>query len=128
MKTRFEEGVYFSICMGQNPTLHILYSCPFCWKVRGLIEYLKMDVEMVPVNGLKIKKSVSFAGDWGKVPVFTDESGGVHVDSTPILKFIDAKYNEGKLAAISDESRNEEWLNWADTKAVSYTHLTLPTN
>ena len=37
------------------------------------------------------------------------------------MKFIDANYNDGKLAAISDESRNEEWLNWADTKVSKAT-------
>ena len=121
MKTRFEEGVYFSKFMGQKPALHILYSCPFCWKVRGLIEYLKMDVDLIPVNGLKIKKSVAFAGDWGKVPVFTDEKGDFHVDSTPLLKLIDDRYNDGKLASISDPKRNEEWLNWADTKVSKAT-------
>ena len=67
-------------------TLHMLHTCPFCWKVRGIIEYLKLDVDYVSVNGLKIKKSVSFAGDWGKVPVFTDENGQHHTDSTPIMK------------------------------------------
>ena len=107
--------------MGQKPTLHLLYSCPFCWKVRGLIEYLKMDVELIPVNGLKIKKSVSFAGDWGKVPVFTDENGEHHVDSTPLLKFIDANYNEGKLSAISSTERNDKWMEWADTKVSKAT-------
>ena len=75
--------------MGQVPTLHLLYSCPFCWKVRGLIEYLKLDVNLVGVNGMKIKKEVKFAGDWGKVPVFTDENGTHHVDSTPLLKHIE---------------------------------------
>ena len=74
-------------------TLHMLHTCPFCWKVRGLIEYLKLDVDYVSVNGLKIKKAVSFAGDWGKVPVFTDESGQYHTDSTPIMKFIDENCN-----------------------------------
>lgn len=107
--------------MGQKPTLHLLYSCPFCWKVRGLIEYLKMDVELVPVNGLKIKKAVSFAGDWGKVPVFTDENGTHHVDSTPLLKLIDANYNEGKLSAISSAERNDKWMEWADTKVSKAT-------
>tara|TARA_B100000609_G_scaffold198204_1_gene197190 strand:- start:575 stop:1312 length:738 start_codon:yes stop_codon:yes gene_type:complete len=121
MKTRFEEGVYFSKTMGQKPTLHLLYSCPFCWKVRGLIEYLKMDVELVPVNGLKIKKSVSFAGDWGKVPVFTDENGAFHVDSTPIMKLLDEKYNDGKLASTSNPEKNDEWLKWADTKVSKAT-------
>ena len=53
----------------------MLYTCPFCWKVRGLIEYIDLDVEYISVNGMKIKKEVDFAGDWGKVPVFTDENG-----------------------------------------------------
>ncbi len=102
--------------MGQTPTLHMLYTCPFCWKVRGLIEHLESDVDFVAVNGMRIKKDVSFAGDWGKVPIFTDEAGGHHVDSTPLLKHIDATYNSGKLAALGDAERQAEWLEWSDTK------------
>ena len=102
--------------MGQTPTLHMLYTCPFCWKVRGLIEHLKLDVDYVSVNGMKIKKEVGFAGDWGKVPVFTDEKGGHHVDSTPLLKHIDLTYNDGKLAAIGDSERQQKWLQWSDAK------------
>ena len=102
--------------MGQTPTLHMLYTCPFCWKVRGLIEHLELDVDFVAVNGMRIKKDVSFAGDWGKVPRFTDEAGGYHVDSTPLLKHIDATYNSGKLAALGDAERQAEWLEWSDTK------------
>ena len=94
----------------------MLYTCPFCWKVRGLIEHLKLDVDYIAVNGMRIKKDVSFAGDWGKVPVFTDENGGYHVDSTPLLKHIDATYNSGKLAALGDAERQAEWLEWSDTK------------
>lgn len=102
--------------MGQTPTMHILYTCPFCWKVRGLVEYLNLDVNFISVNGMKIKKEVSFAGDWGKVPVFTDEKGEYHVDSTPLLIHLDAVYNEGKLSNIGDKERQDEWLTWADTK------------
>lgn len=102
--------------MGQTPTLHMLYTCPFCWKVRGLIEHLKLDVDYIAVNGMRIKKDVSFAGDWGKVPLFTDENGEYHVDSTPLLKHIDATYNSGKLAALGNAERQAEWLEWSDTK------------
>ena len=102
--------------MSQTPTLHMLYTCPFCWKVRGLIEHLELDINYVAVNGMRIKKDVSFAGDWGKVPIFTDETGGYHVDSTPLLKHIDATYNSGKLAALGDAERQAQWLDWADTK------------
>jgi len=102
--------------MGQTPTLHMLYTCPFCWKVRGLIEYIGLDVEYISVNGMKIKKEVGFAGDWGKVPVFTDENGEYHTDSTPLLKQIDATYNGGKLASLGDAERQQQWLDWADSK------------
>ncbi|MBL6743127.1 MAG: glutathione S-transferase N-terminal domain-containing protein [Candidatus Poseidonia sp.] len=102
--------------MSQKATLHMLYTCPFCWKVRGLIEHLDMDVEFVGVNGMKIKKSVAFAGDWGKVPVFTDEQGQHVVNSTPILRHIDTTYNDGKMAAQGDKERQDAWLEWTDAK------------
>ena len=101
--------------MGQTPTLHLLYSCPFCWKVRSLHEHLDVDVDYVAVNGMKIKKAVSFAGDWRKVPVFTDTEGEHHVDSTPIMRVIDEKYNGGKMANQGDPERQSEWMAWVDT-------------
>ena len=104
-----------AMTMGERPTLHMLYSCPFCWKVRGLIEHLDLDVDYVPVNGMKIRKEVAFAGDWGKVPVFTDEHGQHIVDSTPLLRHIDATYNEGKLADRGDAARQDQWMTWVDT-------------
>ena len=75
-----------------------------------------MEVDYVPVNGMKIKKSVAFADDWGKVPVFTDEEGKHFVDSTPLLKHIDATYNNGKMAAMGDAERQQQWLEWVDTR------------
>ena len=99
-----------------RPKLHVLFTCPFCWKVRGLVEYLDLDVDYVSVNGMRIKKEVAFAGDWGKVPVFTDEQGGHFVDSTPLLKHIDATYNGSKMAKMGDSQRQARWLDWADTK------------
>ena len=104
------------MAMSQKATLHMLYTCPFCWKVRGLIEHLDMDVDFVGVNGMKIKKSVAFAGDWGKVPVFTDEQGQHVVNSTPILRHIDTTYNNGKMAAQGDKERQDTWLEWTDAK------------
>ena len=99
-----------------RPKLHVLYTCPFCWKVRGLVEHLGLDVDYVSVNGMRIKKDVAFAGDWGKVPVFTDESGEHFVDSTPLLKHIDSVYNDSKMANMGDSERQAKWLEWADTK------------
>lgn len=102
--------------MAQTPQLHMLYSCPFCWKVRGLLEHLDMKVDYVGVNGMKIRKDVAFAGDWGKVPVFTDEHGQHHVDSTPLLRLIDQQYNNGSMASIGDKTRQDQWMEWVDAK------------
>ncbi len=119
--TRLEEGAAIGHSMGQTPTLHMLYTCPFCWKVRSLTEHLGMDVEYIGVNGMKIKKEVAFAGDWGKVPVFTGEDGNYVVDSTPLMIHLDATYNGGKMAAMGDAERQKKWLDWADANVSKAT-------
>lgn len=81
-----------------------------------MTDYLKIDVNQVQVNAMKTKKELAFAGDWGKVPVWTSGAGEVVVDSTPILKFIDKEHFDGKISARGDEEKNEQWLEWADTK------------
>ena len=68
--------------MSQSPSLHMLQTCPFCWKVRGMTDYLKIDVNQVQVNAMKTK-GVGICRRLGKVPVWTSSSGEVVVDSTP---------------------------------------------
>jgi microsomal prostaglandin-E synthase 2 len=94
--------------------LHLLQTCPFCWKVRTMIDHLGLDVEMVQINPLRTKKDLAFAGDWGKVPVWTEEDGSVVVDSTPIMLHLDRTRNEGRLHDPSDQ-RQQEWLEWVDS-------------
>ena len=98
------------------PKMHMLHTCPFCWKVRSLAEHLNIDYQKVQVNAMKTKKELKFAGDWGKVPVWTEADGEIVVDSTPIMKHIDSTYNDGKLWASKNEARRDEWIEWADTK------------
>lgn len=94
--------------------LHMLYTCPFCWKVRGLLEHLDIPHERVQVNPMKQKKTLPSSPEWTKVPVWVDSNSGVHVDSTPIMKQIDAAHNDGKLWATDDEGRRDEWMEWVD--------------
>ena len=75
-----------------RPKMHMLHTCPFCWKVRSISEHLGVDFEKVQVNAMRTKKELKFAGDWGKVPVWTESDGEVIVDSTPIMKHIDSTY------------------------------------
>ena len=95
-------------------TLHVLQTCPFSWKVRGLVEHLGLDVAEVQVNAMRTKKELSFTNGWNKVPVFTDENGEVVVDSTPIMVYIDDKYNNSVLTQSSGEERYDSMLAHVD--------------
>ena len=99
-----------------KPKMHMLHTCPFCWKVRSIAEHLDVDFQKVQVNAMRTKKELRFAGDWGKVPVWTGADGKVVVDSTPIMKHIDSTYNDGKLWDCDNEARRDEWIEWVDTK------------
>lgn len=94
----------------------MLHTCPFCWKVRSIAEHLGIDYQKVQVNAMRTKKELKFAGDWGKVPVWTEADGGVIVDSTPIMIHIDGTYNGGALWSSDDEERRDQWIEWVDTK------------
>ena len=94
----------------------MLHTCPFCWKVRSIAEHLGVDYQKVQVNAMRTKKELKFAGDWGKVPVWTEADGGVIVDSTPIMIHIDGTYNGGALWSSDDEERRDQWIEWVDTK------------
>ncbi len=99
-----------------KPTVHLLYTCPFSWKIRGLIDYIGLDVDYIGINGLRAKKELAFVEDWNKVPVLTDSDGSIHYDSTPMMFYLDEKYNSSKLATMGDLARRDEWLQWVDTK------------
>ena len=94
----------------------MLHTCPFCWKVRSIAEHLGVDYQKVQVNAMRTKKELKFAGDWGKVPVWTEADGEIVVDSTPIMIHIDGAYNDGALWSSNDEARRDEWIEWVDTK------------
>lgn len=78
------------------------------------MQHIGLDYEEVQVNPLKIKKQLAFSDGWNKVPVWRDTDGTVLVDSTPMMKELDAKYNSGKLMESSDDARRDEWLEWVD--------------
>ena len=91
----------------------MLYTCPFCWKVRGLLEHLGIDHERIQVNPMKSKKLPS-APEWKKVPIWIDAENKIHIDSTPIMKHIDSVHNEGKLWSSDNKERRDKWMEWVD--------------
>ena len=107
--------------MTEVPILHMLHTCPFCWKIRGLVEYLDIEYQKVQVNAMKTKKELEFTGGWGKVPVWTEVNGEIIVDSTPIMIHIDKKYNGSSLWNSEDEERRDKWIDWVDSKLSNAT-------
>ena len=100
--------------MANAGQLHMLYTCPFCWKVRSLLEYLDIPHDRIQVNPMRIKKTLPSAPEWKKVPVWVDSQQEVFVDSTPIMKHIDSVHNDGKLWSSNDEERRDKWMEWVD--------------
>ena len=107
--------------MTEVPILHMLHTCPFCWKIRGLVEHLDIEYQKVQVNAMKTKKELEFTGGWGKVPVWTEVNGEIIVDSTPIMIHIDKKYNGSSLWNSEDEERRDKWIDWVDSKLSNAT-------
>ena len=64
---------------------------------------------------MKTKKELKFTNGWEKVPVWTEVGGEIVVDSTPIMKHIDAAYNGGELWNSKNTTRRDEWIGWVDT-------------
>jgi len=63
---------------------------------------------------MKAKKTLPSEPEWKKVPVWVDSEDKVFVDSTPIMKHIDAVHNDGKLWKSDNEARRDEWMEWVD--------------
>tara|TARA_B110001452_G_scaffold260394_1_gene257846 strand:+ start:2033 stop:2665 length:633 start_codon:yes stop_codon:yes gene_type:complete len=79
-----------------------------------MLEHLDIEYERIQVNPMKAKKTLPSAPEWKKVPVWVDSGNTIHVDSTPIMKQIDAVHNGGKLWATDDEARRDQWIEWVD--------------
>lgn len=108
-----------------KPVLYMLASCPYCWKIRSLVEHLGIEHERRLINPMKTKKELAFTDGWGKVPVWVEDDGQVVVDSSPIMLHIDQTYNEGRLFTVAeaDEGRRDEWFAWVDDE---FSKVTVP--
>ena len=100
--------------MANAGKLHMLYTCPFCWKVRGLLEHLDLPHEQIQVNPMKARTTLPSAPDWKNVPVWVNSKDEFHIDSTPIMILIDSEHNGGKLWASDNEERRDKWMEWVD--------------
>lgn len=101
------------------PKLYQYAVCPFCCKVKALLSYKQIPYETVEVHPLN-KKEIKFSKDYKKVPIWVDTDGKQVNDSTPIMRYLDENYGEGRVFATEAKAKETEdaWLTWADETLV----------
>ncbi len=94
-------------------TLYQFKSCPFCSKVRALLNFSKTPYEVVEVSprGMKELEGIT---DHKKVPVLKDDDK-VIVESAKIIEYINQHY--AKLPLTKDDTK---WTDWVDNTLVHY--------
>jgi microsomal prostaglandin-E synthase 2 len=92
--------------------LYQFSACPFCWKVRVLLDYKGIPYETVEVHPYT-KKELEFT-DYKKVPVLVDGES-VITKSADIMNHL----NEKHAISLAD-SDNDRWCTWVDDTLVHY--------
>ena len=94
-------------------TLYQYRICPFCHRVRSLLDYLQIDYKTIEVDPLT-KTELSFSKEYKKVPVAI-VNDVVIGDSNKIIKEILASiHNDQKKSFVTDDT--DEWIEWSEKK------------
>jgi len=98
-------------------TLYQFSSCPFCWKVRALLNYTNQPYDTVEVTPFGMPE-LEFT-EHKKVPVLKDDrlknDEQVITESATIIEHINTHYS--KLALNEDA---KQWTAWVDDTLVHY--------
>lgn len=101
-------------------TLYQYEPCPYCCKVKAVLDYLRIPYDVVEVNPLT-KSETKALTDYKKVPVCTI-NGDVVVDSSAIISRLRELVRDvdGADATTDGVSLEEEerWRKWVDEKLV----------
>lgn len=93
-------------------TLYQFDSCPFCWKVKALLNYTGQEYQTVEVTPFGMPE-LDFT-EHKKVPVLRDDDK-VIVESAEIIKYINEHYSK-----LPVNKNAEKWAKWLDDKLVHY--------
>lgn len=93
-------------------TLYQFESCPFCSKVRALLNYIDQPFEVVEVTPFGMKE-LAFT-DHKKVPVLKD-ADKIITESATIIDHINEHY-----AKFPVDDASKKWTDWIDTTLVHY--------
>uniref|UniRef100_A0AAV1UEL1 Prostaglandin E synthase 2 n=1 Tax=Peronospora matthiolae TaxID=2874970 RepID=A0AAV1UEL1_9STRA len=105
--------------------------CPYCCKVKTVLDYLKLPYDVVEVNPLT-KKETKAVTEYAKVPVVTI-GNDVVVDSSAIITRLWDLAVPAKSSQLEHKEPQEEetqWCQWVDQKLIVLTppniYRTLP--
>ena len=93
-------------------TLYQFESCPFCSKVRALLNYIDQPYEVVEVSPFGMKE-LDFT-DHRKVPVLKDDDK-IITESATIIDYVNEHY-----AKFPVNKSAKEWTDWIDNTLVHY--------
>ena len=109
--------------------------CPFSRKVRMVLGEKGVAHELVRENPWERRDEFIDLNPAGETPVLVDQAAGtVLIGSQPICEYFDETVDRMPMIHVNSVARAEirRLAHWFDEKlfreAVSYTHLTLPTN
>lgn len=93
-------------------TLYQFNACPFCWKVKALLNYAKQPYDIVEVSPFGMKE-IDFI-EHKKVPVLRDGEE-IIVESAAIVQHVNDRYSH--LPMRHDA---QQWVTWVDDVLVHY--------
>lgn len=95
--------------------------CPFCCKVKSVLDYKRIPYEKIEVNPMTHEE---LAGNdkalkHDKVPVVID-AGRTLIESNDIIRYLDEKYSKKPIFAKTKAAlaKQEEWMAFADDELV----------
>ena len=96
-----------------KPTLYGFQTCPFCWKVRSLLNWKGVDYSSVEVDPMT-KAEIKWA-NWKSVPVFVDADGTQVNDSNQILHYVDEQLGgTTRFAREGADAEQDRWMAFSD--------------
>lgn len=95
--------------------------CPYCCKVKAVLDYKKIPYEKIEVNPMSHEELAHLpeAMKHDKVPVLVD-NGKVILESNDIIRYLDEKYPQKPIFAKTAQERSEQekWIGYADDELV----------
>lgn len=102
-----------------SATLYQYEVCPFCHKVRAILEYKKVPYRKIEVHPMN-KKEIAFSPDYRKVPIWVEQDGTQVNDSNAIMRHLDTNYKQRPVFETDAQAqpREKEWMDWSNEKLV----------